>query len=82
MSGKILTPQDPQVPAEFNVMVNVNGNPTPLPVAKLVVANEIATALGRIANALERAYPAPVEAAELTNVVPLKGGDDDGQATA
>jgi hypothetical protein len=56
MGGKLLTPGDlPQVgaPNEMNVMVNVNNSPAPLPVARLLILNEIASNLARIADALE-----------------------------
>jgi hypothetical protein len=56
MGGKLLTPSDlPQVgtPTEMNVMVNVNNSPTPLPVARLLILNEIASHLARVADALE-----------------------------
>jgi len=56
MAGRLITPNDmngPQLPPEFNVQVNVNGNPTPYPLAVLVVQNEQAAALSRIAAVLE-----------------------------
>lgn len=53
MNGKLLTPQDATMPPEFNVMVNVNGEPMPLPMARLIVMNEQTLALTRIAEVLE-----------------------------
>jgi hypothetical protein len=64
MGSKLLTPNDLQPNLEvneFNMVVNVNGNQLPLALAKLLVANETANSLTRIADALERAYPPPVD---------------------
>jgi len=55
MAGKILTPQDEAVAqaTEFSLLVNVNGEQLPLALAKLLVQNEQANALTRIAGVLE-----------------------------
>jgi hypothetical protein len=55
-TGKILTPQDEAIATatEFSLMVNVNGQQVPLALAKLLVANETAENLKRIADVLER----------------------------
>jgi hypothetical protein len=55
-TGKILTPQDEAIAqaTEFSLMVNVNGQQMPLALAKLLVANETAENLKRIADVLER----------------------------
>lgn len=60
-----------ELPAEYNVMVNVNDNPTPVPIAKLIVMNEVATNLERIAKALERAYPLSASDAALAAAASL-----------
>ena len=69
MMGGILTPEQiaraaaggGQEVTEFNMVINVNGNPMPLALAKMLVANETANALTRIADALDRAYPPPAD---------------------
>ena len=56
MGGKLLTPQDAALASvsEMQVMVNVNDQPTPLPLARLIVLNEQTAQLTRIADVLEK----------------------------
>jgi len=56
MTGQLLTPQDEAIAQanEFSLLVNVNGQQVPLALAKLLVANEQAENLARIAAVLER----------------------------
>jgi hypothetical protein len=51
-AGELGAPQQEGIPGEFKVLVTVNGEQTSYPLALLMVQNEQANALGRIADVL------------------------------
>ena len=52
-AGELGVPQEQALPGEFKVLVTVNGEQMSYPLAVLLVQNEQANALGRIAEVLE-----------------------------